>query len=84
MESGSPHLRPSQPKTMFKNLKEIFSNEKESSNLHPKIREYFSQLGKKGGSSSSEAKRLACIENGKKGGRPKKVQNSFDPKRIGI
>jgi hypothetical protein len=32
-----------------------------------------SALGKKGGASRSEAKRRAAKENGKKGGRPKKV-----------
>jgi large subunit ribosomal protein L17 len=31
-------------------------------------------LGKKGGASRSEAKRRAAKENGKKGGRPKKVK----------
>ena len=31
-------------------------------------------LGRKGGSSKSDAKRRASAENGKKGGRPKKVK----------
>jgi hypothetical protein len=33
-------------------------------------------LGKKGGASKSAAKRKASAENGKKGGRPKKIKNS--------
>jgi hypothetical protein len=32
-----------------------------------------SVLGSKGGSSTSDAKKAASIENGKKGGRPKKI-----------
>lgn len=36
------------------------------------LREHLSKLGKKGGSSRSDAKRRASAENGKKGGRPKK------------
>lgn len=31
-------------------------------------------LGKLGGGKTSEAKRLAAIENGKRGGRPRKVR----------
>ncbi|MEM8638100.1 MAG: DUF2442 domain-containing protein [Cyanobacteria bacterium P01_G01_bin.54] len=34
---------------------------------------WMAELGRKGGQSSSEAKRKAARENGKKGGRPKKV-----------
>jgi len=36
-----------------------------------KIKKYLSEIGKKGGSRSTEAKRRAARENGKKGGRPK-------------
>lgn len=43
-------------------------------NLDPKVREYFSFLGKKGGSVKSFAKAEACKLNGMKGGRPKKSQ----------
>jgi general stress protein YciG len=61
---------------MFKNLKQVFKSE--DNNIHPKVREYFASIGKKGGSASSDAKRIACIANGKKGGRPKKEnQNSY-------
>jgi len=40
--------------------------------LTPKLKEHLVAIGKKGGVSTSEKKRLAAIENGKKGGRPKK------------
>ena len=39
------------------------------------IKEYLSELGKIGGSRKSLRKTLACRENGKKGGRPKKLKN---------
>lgn len=35
------------------------------------VRAYFSEIGKKGGRSTSEAKRKSSAENGKAGGRPK-------------
>jgi general stress protein YciG len=51
------------------------------SSIHPAVREYFSELGRKGGKSTSEAKLRACIENGKRGGRPKKT---IDPKTTSV
>jgi general stress protein YciG len=52
-------------------------------------------MGRKGGQSTSEAKRQAVRENGKKGGRPKgsknktrisenKSETSLQPNRLGI
>ena len=38
------------------------------------IKNYFSKIGRKGGSAKSERKSHASRENGKKGGRPKKLQ----------
>ena len=38
------------------------------------IKDYFSELGKKGGSVKSDKKAQAVKENGKKGGRPKKLK----------
>lgn len=37
------------------------------------MREHFAQNGRKGGHSTSDAKRSAARENGKKGGRPRKA-----------
>lgn len=37
---------------------------------------WMAELGRAGGSKTSEAKRLAARENGKKGGRPKKARNA--------
>lgn len=37
------------------------------------MRDHFIQNGRKGGSATSDAKRAAARENGKKGGRPKKA-----------
>jgi len=38
------------------------------------IAAYFSKMGKKGGKATTDAKRTASRENGKKGGRPRKVK----------
>lgn len=38
------------------------------------IKEHLSNAGKKGGASRSQAKRTASAENGRKGGRPRKIQ----------
>jgi general stress protein YciG len=40
--------------------------------MSKKLKQYFSELGKKGGSVKSERKSHASRENGKKGGRPRK------------
>jgi hypothetical protein len=36
------------------------------------LKKYFAKIGAKGGSVSSEAKKKASSENGKRGGRPRK------------
>ena len=41
--------------------------------LTEKLKNHLSAIGKKGGSKSTPAKVTAAIENGKKGGRPKKA-----------
>ena len=41
--------------------------------LTPTLQKHLVEIGKKGGSSTSEAKARAAAENGKKGGRPKKA-----------
>lgn len=38
-------------------------------------RKWMSELGRQGGRATSEAKRAASRENGKKGGRPKKIES---------
>jgi len=38
------------------------------------LKEHLSEAGKKGGASRSEAKRTASAENGRKGGRPRKIR----------
>ena len=38
------------------------------------LKKYFSSIGKKGGSVKSAAKKKSSKENGKKGGRPKKIK----------
>jgi hypothetical protein len=47
----------------------VFGTQKWMNNLQ----EHLAEAGRKGGASRSEAKRRASAENGKKGGRPKKV-----------
>ena len=37
------------------------------------IKKYLSKIGKKGGSAKTERKIHASIQNGKKGGRPRKI-----------
>lgn len=37
------------------------------------VRKFLSEIGRKGGSASTEKKRLAAAANGMKGGRPKKL-----------
>lgn len=39
-------------------------------NIHPKVRKFLSDMGKKGGKATSDAKKFAVRDNGKKGGRP--------------
>ena len=40
--------------------------------LPSEVRKFLSTIGKKGGSQSTEKKRLAAVLNGLKGGRPRK------------
>jgi general stress protein YciG len=40
--------------------------------LHAAVRKFLSEIGRKGGSSCSERKRIAAATNGAKGGRPKR------------
>jgi len=40
--------------------------------MSKELKNYFSKIGRKGGSVRSERKTYACRENGKKGGRKKK------------
>jgi len=40
--------------------------------LPSQVRKFLSEIGKKGGSVSTEKKRLAAVLNGLKGGRPRK------------
>jgi hypothetical protein len=40
--------------------------------MNKAIQQYLSELGKKGGQSTSAAKTAAARKNGKKGGRPRK------------
>ncbi len=51
-------------------LQGIFGTEKWMAGL----KEHLSNAGKKGGASRSDAKRAASAENGKRGGRPKKIE----------
>jgi len=44
--------------------------------LNEQIRNYFAELGKRGGSAKTKAKKLSSRENGKLGGRPRKVNNA--------
>jgi general stress protein YciG len=50
-------------------LQGVFGTPKWMNNLQ----QHLAEAGRKGGASRSEAKRRASAENGKKGGRPKKV-----------
>jgi hypothetical protein len=58
---------------MYNNIRTLI---RKKGKLHPAVRDYFSELGKKGGSATSEKKAIAARLNAKKGGRPKKVENS--------
>ena len=49
-----------------------FGTRKWMNSLH----EHLSAIGRKGGSSTSEAKRAASVKNGKKGGRPRVVKTA--------
>ena len=40
------------------------------------VTKYLAAIGRRGGKSTSEAKRAAARENGRKGGKPKKVRDS--------
>jgi hypothetical protein len=42
--------------------------------LNQQIRGYFAELGRRGGSATSEAKARAARENAKLGGRPRKLK----------
>jgi general stress protein YciG len=42
--------------------------------IDPTVREFLARAGRKGGKSTSEAKRAASAENGKKGGRPRMMR----------
>lgn len=46
---------------------------KQSDPLPSSVRRYFSEIGKRGGSASTDKKKLAAALNGMKGGRPRKV-----------
>jgi len=43
------------------------------------VRKFLSEIGRKGGSVTSERKRSAAIANGAKGGRPRKTEVSETP-----
>jgi general stress protein YciG len=45
---------------------------KNQSDVHAAVRKFLSEIGRKGGSSCSERKRIAAAKNGAKGGRPKR------------
>lgn len=44
------------------------------------VAKYLAEIGRKGGASTSPAKRAAAKANGKKGGRPKKTRTSTRPR----
>ena len=48
------------------------------------IKEYLSQIGRKGGSAKSERKTHASRENGRKGGRPKRMHQKQTEKQSGL
>ena len=39
------------------------------------LKQYFAEIGQRGGSVKSERKTYACRENGKKGGRPRQLES---------
>lgn len=43
------------------------------------IKEHFARIGRRGGQSDSKVKAEAARENGKKGGRPKKLKKQHSP-----
>lgn len=52
-----------------------FPKMKKQKSITNEVREYLSELGRRGGSVKSEAKRQACIANGKKGVEARKNKN---------
>ena len=42
--------------------------------MNEKVKKYLSSIGRKGGSKTSDRKKISSAENGKKGGRPPKLQ----------
>lgn len=49
---------------------------KEESSVPSEVRQFLSDIGRKGGCSKSEKKRAASIVNGMKGGRPRKPETA--------
>lgn len=43
--------------------------------IHPAVKEFLTEAGRKGGSSTSEKKQKASKKNGRLGGRPKGKKN---------
>jgi hypothetical protein len=71
LEGSQIHWHALDVQFYIKNLLEgVFGTSRWMDNL----KEHLSEAGKKGGASRSVAKRNASAENGKKGGRPRKIQ----------
>lgn len=53
--------------------KNLMNTKTKNDPLPSPVRRFLSEIGKRGGSASTEKKRLAAALNGMKGGRPRKV-----------
>jgi hypothetical protein len=54
-------------------IKNLMNTKQKNDPLPSPVRRFLSEIGKRGGSATSDKKRLAAALNGMKGGRPRKV-----------
>jgi hypothetical protein len=58
--------------------KNLMNTKTKNDPLPSPVRRFLSEIGKRGGSATSDKKRLAAALNGMKGGRPRKVAVAYE------